>query len=155
MDSKKLCNWLKGVILGLGVAGAVFYGYVIPFLKKKLFESMSAYTPWLVFLLLTAVPCYAVLVIGWRISNRIGNNNSFCMENAKGLSTVSYLALIDTAYFFVGSIVMMFCGISRIEVLFMSVVIVFIGVAIGVAAAALSHLVRKAALLKQENDEII
>jgi len=155
VNSKKLSSWIKDAILVLGIAGAFFYGYVIPFMKGKLFEGTVGYFPCLCFLLLTALPCYAVLVIGWRIANRIGNNNSFCVENAKGLTAVSYLALIDTAYFFVGSIVMTACNIFSMEMLMLSVVIVFIGIAIGVAAAALSHLVYKAASLKQENDEII
>ena len=72
------------------------------------------------------------------------------MDNARCLRTVSLLAALDAAYFFLGNLVLLFLNMSHPGVVLMSLLVVFAGVA--VAAAALSHLVRKAALLQEEND---
>lgn len=155
MDSKKLCGWLRGIMIGLGLAGLFFFGYLIPFMKMRMLTHFNGYWQWVIFALLSAVPCYLVLIEGWKIVNRIEKDNSFCVENAEGLSRVSFYALIDSAYVFIGNVVLMVLGLSRVSVFFLTLLIVIVGVSVGVAAAALSHLVRKAALLKQENDSFI
>ena len=155
MDTKKLCGWLRGVIIGLGIAGIFFFAFVIPVLKYRLLTGFDGYWFWVVFALLSAIPCYLVLIDGWRIVGRIAKDNSFCIENAKALARVSLYALIDSIYVFVGSTLFLALGKSHIVLFFITLLIVIVGIAICVAAAALSHLVRKAALLKEENDEFI
>ncbi len=155
MDSKKLCLWLKSVIIGLGIAGVLFFGFVIPVLKMRLLSEFDGYRYWVIFALISAIPCYLVLIDGWKVVCRIGEDNSFCSENAKALARISAYALADSIYVFIGSVVLLAIGKSHIVLFFLTVLLVVVGVAITVAAAALSHLVRKAALLKEENDEFI
>ncbi len=156
MSHKKLERWLKSILVLLGLCGAVFYGYIIPVLKIHVLSDIGG-TPtlWAVLYILTAIPCYMVLVAGWSIAKRIGDNNSFCRENVKSFKNISVLAIIDTVYFFFVNILMLICGLDRMYMLFMAMVIVFIGVAISVAAAILSHLVEKATAIREENEEII
>ena len=108
--------------------------------------------PWLIFLSLTAIPIYIALFFAWKIFANIGNDNSFCKENAGYLKWISWLAGGDAAYFFLGNIVLMFLNMNHPGIVLYSLIVVFAGTAVSVASAALSHLVLKAALLQEEND---
>ena len=66
--------------------------------------------------------------------------------------TISILAALDSLYFFAANVVFMVINMNHPGVFLISLIVVFIGVAVTVAAAALSHLVRKAAEIQQENE---
>ena len=156
MKKKSLSNWLKAIIIGMGFIGLVFYGLVVPALGNDLVshypEYSDAYYLWVAFLWLTAVPCYIVLYLAWKISDNIGKDNSFSKENAVSMKYISMLAAGDSIFFFIGNIIYLVIGFNHPSVVLASLVIVFIGVSIAVAAAVLSHLILKAAQLKEEND---
>lgn len=156
MEQKTLSNWLKFVILGVGICGlAVCLGVVPSYgssLVRQYPEFADRYWPWLIFLWMTAIPCFLALFLGWKIATNIGKDRSFSMENAKHLERISWMAAGDSAFFFVGNIVLLFCNMSHPGIALHSMVIVFAGVAVTVVAAALSHLVRKAAKLQEESD---
>ncbi len=156
MSHKELERWLKILLIVLAVCGLIFFGYIIPVMKREHFADMlGGHTLWIVLYILTAIPCYLVLIEGWGIANRIGDNNSFCKENTAALKNISTLAMIDTVYFFCVKVAMLVCGLTRTDIIFMAMIIIFIGVAIWGAAAILSHLVEKATAIKEENEEII
>ena len=156
MKQKSLSNWLKAIIIGMGFIGLAFYGVVVPALGNDLVshypEYNDAYYLWVVFLWLTAIPCYIVLYLAWKISANIGKDNSFSKENAVCMKYISMLAAGDSIFFFIGNIIYLVIGFNHPSVVLASLVIVFIGVSIAVAAAVLSHLILKAAQLKEEND---
>ncbi len=156
MSHKKLESWLKILLILLAVCGLIFFGYIIPVMKAQNFALVKGGSLlWIVLYLITAIPCYAVLLQGWGIAKRIGENNSFCKENTKALKIISNLALADTIYFFLVKVGMLICGLTRMDIIFMSMLIIFVGAAISGAAAILSHLVEKARIIKEENEEII
>ena len=156
MEQKALSKWLKLVLVGVGLCGLVVYLGVIPgygvSLRSLYPEFSNRFWPWLIFIWVSGLPCYAALVLGWRIAGNIGRDRSFSMDNARCLRTISLLAALDAAYFFLGNLVLLFLNMSHPGVVLMSLLVVFAGAAVAVAAAALSHLVRKAALLQEEND---
>ena len=102
--------------------------------------------------LVTAVPCFAVLVLAWRIATNIGRDRSFSNENASLLKWISVLAAADAAFFFLGNVVMLLLDMSHPSVVLASFIIVFAGIAVAVISAVLSHLVKKAAVLQEESD---
>lgn len=156
MSQKSLSKWLKVIIGGMAICGAIIYLYIVPVWGKTFAESYpeyaSCYVSWLAVVLISAIPCYWVLYFGWRISSEIGKDNSFSMENAEYLKNISILAALDSIYFFIANVVFMVIGMNHPGVFLISLIAVFIGVAVTVAAAALSHLVRKAAEIQQENE---
>lgn len=156
MEQKTLAKWLKFVIIGVGVCGLFIFFYLFPYYGQSLAEEYpefsGAYWPWLIFLWLAAVPCYAALFFGWKIAGNIGNDKSFSTENSKLLLKITWLGATDSFFFFFGNICLLFLNMSHPGILLMAMVVVFAGVAITVAAACLSHLVRKAAKLQEEND---
>ena len=156
MNQQKLSAWLRGVVVGVGMCGLVVYFAVIPVLglsmKTSYPEFSGCFWPWMIFLWLTAVPCYAALALGWRIAVSIGRDRSFSAENAGMLQTVARLAAGDTAYFFLGNVILLLLSMSHPGIFLLSLLVCFAGVAVTVAAACLSHLVRKAADLQEQSD---
>ena len=156
MEQEKLAKWLKVIIIGIAVCGIFIYAFLIPGYGEMIVhdypEFAYCYTPWLIFITLTAVPCYIALFFAWKIFTNIGKDNSFSKDNAKYLKWISWLAAGDAAYFFIGNVVLFFLGMNHPGIFLYSLIVVFAGIAISVAAAALSHLVLKAALLQEESD---
>ncbi|MBR3475517.1 MAG: DUF2975 domain-containing protein [Oscillospiraceae bacterium] len=157
MRQKALSNWLKFIIVGVGACGLVVYLLVVPMLGQTVAVAEDGvfdhlYWPWLVLIWVTALPIYAALAFGWIIAVNIGKDRSFSVENARLLKWISGLAAGDAAFFFIGNILYLFLDWSHPGVTLMSLIVVFVGVAISVAAAALSHLVMKAALLQEQQE---
>ena len=156
MDQKTLARWLKAVIIGTGICGLAVFLWLVPFVGKSVLEGYPEfqgwYLPWMIFLELSGLPCFGVLYFGWRIAGNIGRDRSFSMENADFLKKIAYCAAGDTIYFFIGNIVLWLCGMNHPGVLLASLVIDFVGIAVSVAAAGLSHLVEKAAKLPEESE---
>jgi hypothetical protein len=145
MNQKNLSLWIKIILVGMGIIGAVVYFWLVPW-------GFRSSLPWKIFLWVSGLPSYAVLFFGWGIASRIGKDRSFSVENARALRNISWLAAADSAWFFVGHLVLAVMGESRWGNVLLSLIIVFIGVAISVAAAVLSHLVLKAAALQEQSD---
>jgi len=114
MNQKTLSRWLRIIIVGCALCGIVIFGMVVPAmgLSMKLMNPEFAYCfwPWLVFIWLTAIPCYAALVLGWKITGNIRTDRSFSRENARYLSWIAVLAAIDAIRYYGGNVT----GISSI-----------------------------------------
>ncbi len=159
MEQKTLSKWLKCIIIGTGLCGLVIYAFVIPTLGQTIAEQIADqnpkftyFQPWLCFIWISGIPCYAVLFFAWKIATNIGLDCSFSAENAKLLKWISISAAGDVAFFFVGNIIMLLLNMNHPVIVLFSFIIVFVGIAVAVAAAALSHLVKKAAVLQEQSD---
>ena len=86
------------------------------------------------------------------MANEIGRDNSFSMENAKQLRLIALLAGADALLLLIGNLIFLLVGHSIPTLALVSAFVCFIGLAISVGAACLSHLVRKAALMQEESD---
>lgn len=156
MEQKTLSKWITFALLGGAIIGFIIFFVIIPVYGKNLLESYPEFSnrfwPWLIFLWVFAIPCYAAIIAGLKISRRIGLDQSFCMENAASLKTIACLAAGDTAFFALGNAALLLMNMSHPGVMLASLFVAFIGFAAAIASAALSHLVKKAAILKEEND---
>ena len=156
MEQKTLSRWLKGIIVGIGLCGLMVYAVVIPAMAEYFLdgypEFAAAVVPWKILIWCSGIPCFAVLFFAWEIASGIGMDRSFTEENAKNLKWISALAAGDALFFFLGNILLFFLNMNHPGIVLVSSVIVFIGVAVAVAAAALSHLVKKAAALQEQSD---
>ncbi len=155
-QQKGLATWLKIILVGVGICGLVVYFVVFPSYGESLVsdypEFSNRFWPWLIFLWISGIPCYAVLVFGWKIAANIGRDQSFSNANAKYLKWIAWLAAGDGVFFFVGNIVLLFTNMSHPGIALFSLLVVFAGVAVAVASAVLSHLVQKAAVLQEQSD---
>ena len=156
MGQKSFAIWLKCMIAGVCVCLLAVYGMVIPIFAlnvRAVYPEFSyCFWPWLIFLWITALPCYGALGLGWRITSNIGRDQSFCDENARLLKVISFLAAGDAAYFFAGNIVLLLLNMNHPGIALGLLLVVFAGAAVAAAAAALSHLVKKAAVLQEQSD---
>ncbi|MBQ2276603.1 MAG: DUF2975 domain-containing protein [Lachnospiraceae bacterium] len=156
MEQKSLANWLKIVIGGTGICGTIFYLVLILGIGRDLIEKYPEFsywfTPWTVFIIISAIPCYITLIIGWKIANNIGNDKSFIIENAVLLGVVSKLAAVDSGFFLVGNIALWLTEMNHPSVVIASLFVSFAGVVFSVAMAVISHQTRKAAQLKEESE---
>lgn len=156
MTQKSLSKWLIGIIVGIALCGIIIYGVLIPMFGRDMVnaypEFAYCYYPWLIVLWISAVPCYLVLYNGWRITTEIARDNSFSIENARYLKRICMLALADSAYFFAANLVLLLLNMNHPGILLASLLVEFAGVVVAVTAAALSHLVLKAAEIQQENE---
>lgn len=156
MQQKTLALWLKTIIISIALCGAVVYAFIIPLYGKNLIagypEYEPRYFPWLITILITAVPCYGVLILGWKIANNVGNDKSFCRQNAKNLKWISLLSALDSMFLFIMNIVMLILNLNHPGAALIILIVVFFGIAVSVASAVLSHLVTKAAILQDQSD---
>ena len=156
MKQEVLARWLKVVLIGAGICGLILYGFFLPGYGAQLAvmnpEFSDRYWPWLIFLWITGIPCYIALVLGWKIASNIKKDRSFSNDNARYLKWISWLAAGDAIYYFIGNMVLLFSNMSHPGVTLYSLLVVFAGVCVTVAAAVLSHLVQKAACLQEQSD---
>ncbi len=161
MEQKRIEKWLKAILVGAALCGVLVYGVAIPGAGRSLMllEAMleqgtypSYYWWWLLFLWATALPCCAAWVCAWKIAGNIGADKSFSRANAKLLHHIAALAVGDAVFFLVGNVVLLCFNRNHPSVVLFSLLVVFLGVAIAVAAAALSHLVMRAAELQDQSD---
>lgn len=155
MNQKSLSNWLKMMIVGVGLCGILICVLVLPMLTAELEPLLNekwVCRAWLILLWLTSIPCFVALIFSWRIISNIGNDKSFTKENAGLLKKISGLAVMDAAFLFVWNMVLFFLNANHPSTLLACLFIDFIGVVIAVIFAALSHLVLKAADLQEQSD---
>lgn len=156
MKQTTLAAWLEAILLGMGICGLGVYAGAVPVLGESMVaqypEFRRCYLPWLGLIWATAVPCYLALGCGWRIARNIGRDRCFTVTNARLLRWISVLAVWDAAVFFAGNLIYLLLNINHPGILLLSLMVSFAGVAIAVAFAALSYLVRRAAALQDQSD---
>lgn len=156
MKQTSLAVWLKLIIIGTGICGVAVYFLILPSLGQSIAgqnpEFLHCYYPWLIFLWITGIPCYAALFLAWKIASNIGADRSFSHENASLLKWIAFLAAGDSLFFFIVNIVYLFLNMNHPGILLSSLIVVFAGTAVSAASAALSHLVKKAASLQEQSD---
>lgn len=160
MSQKTLSYWLKAVIIAAALVGVWLYGLIVPMVASSIREvGDHLYMPVLLFLLGTGLPCFASLLFAWKVASEIGRDNSFSRINAHCMKIISALALGDVLYFTIGMIVMVMVHHEAFLWFFplcmFSAFLIIAGLAISICSAALSHLILKAAVLREENDMTI
>ena len=148
MDQKKLAIWLKCIVIGCALCGLALFGIILPRYLAYVAEEVPdlPHLAWQIFMWVLAVPCYAVLVCIWRMADEIRDDNSFSLENARLLKTIAILAGIDAGLLLIGNVIFMLLRHSIPTLALVSAFMCFIGLALSVGAACLSHLVHKSAM---------
>lgn len=159
MKHATLEKWLKFVIIGMAFCGVVVYGWGLPCAAESVSgiapDFGSLYLFWYIFLLAAMIPCYAVLILAWRIATNIGKGRAFSYANGKAFRGICWMAASDTVFFFAGNVGFLLLNRNYSSLFFFSMIVVFIGIAITVCAKAMSHLVDNAAAMQEENDGTI
>ena len=157
MTQKTFANLLKAAVVLALLCCLAVYGLYVPALAEEcrnIEASLSSlYLPGLIFVELTFLPILIGLFLAWRVAADIGRDKSFTRENAGRMKNISYLALCDVAYFWLGILVFWFGFNAKSgPMLILAALIGSAGIIVAVCAGALSHLILKAAVLREEND---
>lgn len=156
MSQISLSKWLKGILLGIAFCGIIIYFFLIPTFGRDLVDANPefayCYQPWMIVILLSAIPCYLVLYFGWQITSEIAKDNSFSLKNAKYLKYISIMALLDSGFVFAVNLIFLLLNMNHPAILIGCLFVEFAGVVVAVVAAALSHLVQKASEIQMENE---
>ncbi|MDR0819436.1 MAG: DUF2975 domain-containing protein [Oscillospiraceae bacterium] len=115
-------------------------------------EAPIRVTAWLFIALGTAVPCLFALYFAWMISVFVKRDKSFSLYTAKMLKNISNCALIDALYFLAANVVMFVLNYNHPGIALISLALILLALAIGIAFAALARFVQKAADLQEESD---
>lgn len=161
MGQKGLALLMKLAIILIGFVGIVCFALVIPTLAINWSGSFPEFAKvsviWVLFLEFLAFPYYTVLVLGWMVAGGIGKDKSFTYHNANRIKVASYIVLITSLYFFVGTLCFLnvyfvLANFNHPGMLLMSFLFLFCSVVLGIGLAMVSHIVRKAAELQEQAD---
>lgn len=163
MTAKSLFFWVRCSIVIIALCGltvcALWYPYSFSLIKidltnSKLCELTTAQS-WglLSFYYAVSIPCFAILIIAWKISSNIKTEQLFTSKVAKMIKLCAVILLIDLGVFFIGNIIFLVLKINDFAIIYFFLVIA--GVVLSVFLSVLSHYVAKAAELKELSDGTI
>lgn len=159
MSNQKLSVLLKIIIVIMALLGVGAYGVVLPWSLSTFVEQYPEFSyyfyPWLFFILITAIPLYAILALGWKVSGEMKRDMLFTKSNAKSLRLVALFLSGDAVFFFVGNIVYWLINLNFPGVVIASFVFCVFVVLICGAVWILADMVDKASDIREENESII
>lgn len=161
MQQKTLVSWLKTIIIIFALLLAVLLFLIVPSMGQQVAargsDTAFLFWPCLVFIWILGVPVYLMLREAWKVCCRIGSGQPFCGDNARSFVAICQYSLLDCGMLFLGNVALAITnGITKLsvypsEIPVFSVLLIFIGLAVSVAAATLSHLIYKASDINEEN----
>lgn len=156
MKQKEVARWLKVIVVVTCLIGMAACCWVAPMLGLNFAlvnpDLKWLFWPCLIFIWISAIPFYWILVIGWRLCSAIERDDFFSDYSARCFKHISLLALIECPLYLAGMIALFAIQLLHPSIFMGMGLVVFIGLAIALIAAALSHLIQKAADMKKEND---
>ena len=102
----------------------------------------------LLFYWLTALPCFCVLVFGWKIATAIEKNTVFTSKTAREFRISAWILFIDIAVYLLGNLITFALGWNDYALIYFFLVLA--GTAIAVILAVAAHFVGRAATLQEE-----
>lgn len=161
MQQKTLVSWLKAMVVIFAVLLAGLLFFLMPALGRQaaLQAPQAAFLFWpcLIFIWILGAPVFLVLAEAWKVCQRIAQGSPFCGENAKSFVAIGQYALMDCGILFLGNVILVILDVTmqlnvyHILLPVISMLLIFVGMAVAVAAATLSHLIYKASDINEEN----
>ena len=101
---------------------------------------------------LTVLPFLFAIVEGLRLSRRVATNDAFSARSVTHLKNIKRSALLITAMYFIGFMVLMQLVDLSPGIGLLGILIMLASMMIGLIAGILEELLRKALEIKEEND---
>lgn len=160
MTTKSLFFWVRCSIVIIALCGltvcALWYPYSFSLIKIGLTNSklseLTTIQSWglLSFYWAVSIPCFAILIIAWKISAHIKTEQLFTSKVAKMIKLCALILLIDLGAFFIGNIIFLLLKINDFTIIYFFLIIG--GLVLSVFLSVLSHYVAKAAELQEISD---
>ena len=159
MSSKSLRKLVRTATIIVAICGATACFYFLPIIGAHMAviypHLAHNYYPWLIFLWITAAPCFAFLVLIWKLSSLMRRELIFTLKTARMVKICAVILFCDIIFFVLGNIVFLILGMNHPVVLLLSVIIAIFVLVITVLVAILSRYLTKAATLQEEVDSTI
>lgn len=156
MNHRSVTRWLKGIAIAIGVAELFVFLVYIPLLGKDCVsyypQAAHLYIPCLIFAEVVGVLCLAGVVRFWQIIGEIENDRAFSQRTACLLVSISRLSLAVASLLFICFVALTLTRYFNATATLILLLGAFCAIVMAVATGALSHLVLKAAKIKEEND---
>ncbi|MEK7018865.1 DUF2975 domain-containing protein [Bacillus sp. FSL R9-9410] len=156
MKQNELSLWLKLIIILCGCFGLLFCIYIGPETGRVVLlvsENLKGlYKPFVLFIWITGIPFFSALFLGWKICSDIASHKAFTVKNANRLKRISILSMTE-GILYIGALLYIFvAGSYHTSILVILLLILFFSVVISIFTSLLSHLIRKASEIKDDND---
>lgn len=156
MEQKTIAKYLKIFSIMIAIIGAIFFFWYLPVIicqTAEMFEEAAFLKiPAILCTLFIACLCYIALGNFWKICTQIGNNNSFCIENAQSMKNIGCLACIVFIMILLGTLFLLLIGFLNAAWFFVCFFIASVACGMTIICLALSKLIENAAMIKEEND---
>lgn len=156
MSRKTIAILLKALVVCTALGTLFGIGVLLPHYLRHVVEVRPELHAWfgisMAYFCALAVPVGWALALAWQVFTTIGNDTTFCPENAKRLKTASLLAVIDTGVVVLIAVGLFFAGALPPFLFFTFGMLAFVGFALAIVCFALGVLVGQASSIKQEND---
>lgn len=158
MSSKALCALVRAAaaaVAACGLAGCIYLPKLGQSILAAYPEYAYCYYPWLIFLWLAALPCFAVLMLVWQTSVAIKHEQVFTFRTARLVKAGALLLLADAAFVFAGNAALLLLNMNHPGIFLAFLFADIFAVSLAVMAAVLSRYLTKAAALQEEADGTI
>lgn len=156
MEQKRIARMLKALTVCVAGFGILFTFWYLPHIIREL-GRMAPEAAWLSVPGTIGVWAIGLLILGalacfYRICSRIGENNSFSLENAKDMKSIGVLAAAVAILIIGGAVFLGIAGFLSAPALLLGIFMDFGAWAVCILCMALSLLIKNAAEIKAEND---
>ncbi|WP_305926839.1 DUF2975 domain-containing protein [Bacillus mycoides] len=156
MKQNELSLWLKLIIILCGCFGLLFCIYIGPETGRAVLlvsENLKGlYKPFVLFIWITGIPFFSALFLGWKICSDIASHKAFTVKNANRLKRISILSMTE-GVLYIGALLYIFAaGSYHTSILVILLLILFFSVVISIFTSLLSHLIRGASEIEDDND---
>ena len=150
---------VRAAVIIVAICGIAVCFYLLPSLGMLIRDNNPGYAnfyfPWLIFLWVTIMPCFAVLVFIWKVSTAIKLETVFTLKTASYFTACTIILFCDVVFFFAGNIVFLLLGLNHVWIMFLSLIAGIFGTTLTVLMAFFSRYLTKAATLQEEVDSIV
>ncbi len=156
MTSRTLGSLMRISVIAAAISGLFLCIYVIPSWGWSIINSNPEFSgwfwPWLMFVWIIALPCFAVLVFVWKVSGAVTKDTVFTILTAKWVKTGAVLLLFDAALLFIGNVLLLLLDMNHPGILLLSIIGDIFVVTLAFLAAVLSRYLTKASVLQEESE---
>ena len=158
MSSRTLCAFVRFAAISAAICGLALCGYIFPIALCDILgfdPNFGGAYIWLAFLLAATIPGFIILLFVWKVSTAIKRDEVFTVKTGLWIKRAAVLILADAGFFAAGNAILLFIGLSRPNIFFLSILGCLFGVSLALLAAVLSRYISKAAELQEEADGTI
>jgi len=159
MEKNKLLNWLLFMLTCLGLAVLLLLVFAIPAMANRTSLENPDYShlriPVMIYVYITSLPFFAGLFQAMKICREVSEGNEFTDNNVASMVSISKYAFSEIILYTVGAGILLVLDALHPGILLIILATIFVAGAVSIFSAVLSYYMKKAVLLREENEQTI